>query len=323
MKNVWKLLLAYLLVLLIGCVIGTVIVSEFFTALHLVVGEKQVFFSVKNIFESFIVVIPLILVICPMMLCFYISRHNSKKVSVVITYIILSLLTWIVLFPAYLTFSRKLSSTIAQDFVKTDASPSRKVLLSSEYFRRDGRLIYYHINDELSDIEIDAVSINMDGTNQTNMIRETLNASEELGKKSFPFNDILIRDAMSFFMIPPFFYGYINILSNAHAAWNSGIVSWLFFAIFGAALCSVYAFVGMSNWKIINSIAVVFWTMSIVVLNGAYYSVLRNLIRFPQFPGFLNNIENAPLALANFLIFFVFLVIGIVAAVIRSAKGRS
>lgn len=320
MKNVLKLLLAYFLVLLIGCVVGTVIVSEFFTTLNFVVGEKQVFFSTKVMFESFIVIIPIILIICPMMLCFYISRHNFKKTPTIITYIILSLLTWIVLFPTYLTFSKKFSKTLVHYFVRTASSPSENITLSGEYFRKDGRFIYYHIGDDNS--EIDAIAINMDGTNQTNMIRETHDASNELGKKSFPFDDILIRDAMSFSIMPVFFSGYIGILSNARLSWDSGVVSWLFFAIFGAALCSVYAFVGMSSWKIINSIAVVFCTIAIVVLNGAYHFILKDLIRFPRLPGFLSNIENAPLVLANFLVFFIFLILGIISVARHTSSER-
>lgn len=323
MKNVLKLLLSYFLVLLIGCIVGTIIVSEFFTTLHLVVGRKQDFFSARVMLESLIVVIPIILIICPMMVCFYISRHNFKKVSTVITYIILSLVTWIVLFPTYLTFSQKFSKSISQYFVKTSSAPNADVLLSSGYFRKDGRFIYYHIDNELSGTETDAVLMNMDGTNQTNMIRETHDASEMLGNQSFPFNDVLIRDALAFPLLPTFFNGYINILSNAHAAWNSGIFSWIFFALFGAALCSVYAFVGMSSWKIINSIAIFFWTAIIVVLNGSYYSILSHLIQIPRLPGFLADVENAPLALANFLICFIFLILGIISVVRHSANERN
>lgn len=323
MKNVLKLLLAYFLVLLIGCVIGTIIVSEFFTTLQLVVGKRQEFFSTQVLLESLIVVIPIIIVICPMMVCFYVSRHNSKKISTVITYIIICLVTWIVLFPAYLTFSQKFPRNIAQYLSNKSSVPSRNLLLSSEYFRRDGRFVYYHIRDDLSEIDIEAVAIDMDGSNHTNMIMEMRYASELLQKQSFPFDDILIRDAMSFSMIPPFFNGYINILSNARSAWNSGIFSWLFFALFGAALCSVYAFVGMSSWKIINSIGIIFWTVAIVALNSSYYSTLRNFIKIPQLPGFLANIENAPLALANFLFFFIFLLIGIISAARHAASRRS
>lgn len=321
MKNVLKLLLAYFLVLLIGCFVGTVIVSEFFTTLHFIVGKKQVFFSVKNMLESFIVVIPLVLVICPMMLCFYVSRHNSKKASSVITYIILSLLTWLILFPAYLTFSKKFSPTLTQYFVRTDSSPSNDAILSSGYFRKYGRFVFYHAPNGNS--EIDALSINMDGSNQTNMISEQQNVSEKLLEQSFPFDDLLIRDALSFPILPIFFGGYINIVSNARSAWGAGVIYWLYFAIFGVALCSVYAFVGMSGWKIINSIAVVFWTIAIVVLNGAYYSVLKDLISFPSWlPDFFSNIPNAPLVLVNFLIFFIFLIVGIISAIRQASKRR-
>ena len=134
MKKALKLFVIYLIVLITGTVLGTVLYSFYLNLLGFIAGREIKFFTDQELFKSaFYVMFCMLLLVLPL-ISYYRIRHPGGVMQLVI-YIILSLATWIVVMPC----SLKLKSYCNKKFnFETTREP-----LSPNYFRKVDNNVYY------------------------------------------------------------------------------------------------------------------------------------------------------------------------------------
>lgn len=335
MKNALKMMLSYLLFLVIGILVGIVIIVEFLATVGLIAGRTQTLFAGDIFMRAFFIVAPVIIVGSGTFLALYAVRHHAKKVIAAITYIFLCALTWGIVFPAFLIFAKSNTFLTQVESVENLAEINDEPL-SKNYFRKAGKFIYYITNEfdnsnnavainpetGLVEKEIDSVVIYIDGTHPEMMMYEVSNVSEILKEQAEPFTDILIRDTMSYELLPEFYRSFDFLMKNAIDAWEGGIIHWIFFASLGVALCSVYAFIGMSRWRIINTLSVIMATVFIMICNYLYLIGIFPAINIP-WGGVFDQIKHPLLALANFGVAAVFIIFSLIVSLVRSVKNRN
>lgn len=332
MKNALKMMLSYLMFLVIGTVVGILIIVEFLATVGLIAGRTQTIFANEFFIRAFFIVVPVIIVGSGTFLALYAVRHHAKKAVSAVTYVFLCLFTWLVIFPAFLVFSES-SSFLAQFDSVEKLAETNDAPLSKNYFRRIGNFIYF-ITDEtpkesrpitintvtgLQEEKSDSVVIFMESTDPGSMMFEVSSVSDILKVQAEPFTDTLIRDTMSYEFLPLFYRSFDLLMATAKNAWDGGIINWIFFASLGCALCSVYAFIGMSRWRIINTLAVILMTAFIVVYNYLYFAGFIPIIDIPL-GGIFSRIDNLFLELINFCVAIVFILIGVIMSIVRFVR---
>lgn len=334
MKNALKMTLTYFMFLLIGNLFGIIIIVEFLATVGLIAGRTQTLLTGDIFMRAFFIVAPLIIVFSGTYLALYAVRHHAKKLVAAVTYMIICLFTWAVVFPAFLTFA-KANPFLSQIESVEKLAELNDAPLTKNYFRKTGKFIYYSTFENSADNsttminpatglvekKTDAVVIHMDGTSPESMMHEVSSVSDILKEQAKPFTDTLIRDTMSYEFLPEFYRGFDLLMQNATKAWDTSILSWVFFALFGVALCSVYAFIGISHWRIINTLTVIVMSAFIVIYNFLYFTGFFSFINI-SWNGIFSQIENPLLVIANFGVAFIFTLIGLIVSIVRSAKER-
>lgn len=338
MKNALKMLLTYFLFLTIGCVVGIVIVVEFLATATLIAGRNSTLFTSGLVTRAFFVAAPILIVYSGMFLSLYAVRHHAKKVIAAVTYLVLCVITWGAVLPAFLTFANSVATLNGADsideLVKQNEEP-----LTAGYFRKNGKFIYFStseisaphtqtrdgILDFLDDAPLDSVVLHTDDISPDTMLRQVSGGSEILKTQASPFTDILIRDTMTFELLPIFYTAFDFFITNANKALGAGILKWILFASFGVALCSVYAFIGISQWRIINTLSVVFATAAITVCNYIYYTDIFSGIRqiSSSLGGVFSHSAETILVIANFAVAFIFIATGLIISLVRSAREKN
>ena len=240
-------------------------------------------------------------------------RHPENKIISVLVYLILCTVTWGVVYPAFLELSAKYGKSVVPVVTETQ--------LSTGYFRRSGNKIYYLIGST-SKRKNDAVAINIDGSGLRSILSEESNVSENLKKQSAPFSDILIRETMT--DKPSWLHtAYYHLENLAEKAWSEGIIHWLCFASFGLALCSVYALIYCSSWRMINTLYVWFGEVFVTVMNNLYFTPMALPVRLAakSWGGFFRLLDEPALVTANVAVSLIFIIFGITAIIIRSRRS--
>ena len=149
MKKALRLVLMYFVFLIVGVAFTTTMYVVFQNVLNFVAGRHVLKFDWRILVVSFFYIFEsMLFLICPLLSYFKI-RHTSG-VPVLITYIILCILNWGLLFPVTLHFDNKFVPSLKEEI--------HEQALSSGYFRKIGKKVYY-LTDELP--EEGEASVNM------------------------------------------------------------------------------------------------------------------------------------------------------------------
>jgi len=319
MKKALRLIFMYLLFLMFGVSLASVIYSFFQNVLHFVAGRKIELFEWKNFILSVIFITQSILfMICPLM-AYYRIRHTGGFVSLV-TYIILCFITWIILFPLTLQLNKKIVPKIKGEIVEQP--------LSGGYFRRVDDKIFYSIKDlPASDAESDSVSMLVIDTSADNGITESLEGNDSvLYEKALPFRDVLIKDN---FLLKDnkSTISFRFLISKAESAWEKGFTHWMGFLSLGFLLSSIYGLVSFFAWRLVNAVFCFFITFAAIVLNSFYFSPVLETFRNMDFMkntffNFLGKYIDEPfLCIVNIFFGLLFIAVGIIKFVVAK-KGK-
>ena len=104
MKKALKLAVIYLIILIFGTVLGTLLYSLYLNLLGFVSGREISFFSDEELFKSVFIVMPCMLIFIIPVISYYRIRHPGGILQLIV-YMVLCLLTWALLMP--LTFKLK------------------------------------------------------------------------------------------------------------------------------------------------------------------------------------------------------------------------
>lgn len=326
MKNALKILLTYLLTLAIGIIVGVIVAVQFFTVFGTVAGQTLPVFTLDMISKAFFIIAPVVLVFASLFLTLYVVRHHTKRVISAITYVILCAVTWVVLFPAFLVLRDKFEPQLTLE------TASEVNIVSPGFFRKSNHYIYYTAENDYTDISLNSrgiavhkegIAIPMENARPALEVQEVKNVSEILKREAAPFSDVLIGETLPGVHLNLAYQIYDLFMELAVDAWHKGFAGWLFFLAFAFALCGAYAFVGISSWRMVSSVTVVFANIFVGAYNFLYYADAMASFRADSksWGGFFMLIDEPLLFLVNCIVGIVFILIGVICFAVKKSGG--
>ncbi len=303
-----RLIFLYLFIIVFGTCLCAFIYSLYSLCTNLVAGEKLPFFSLPYFMSGILIFLPFVLILSGLFMCFYLIRHPVKSGLPVLTYGALYMAAWIFLMPLNFNYLQKMVQGKA-----TVEKSSQK--LSEGYFRqgKSGNIFYY--TDVTRDNLGDGVCIDMGSPDKEVYTFSGVDlSSSKLSGDGF--SDVLIQETVdmpkTMSVLAKWFSTFMNI---AKTAFSGGFFSWLCFASISLALVSVVGLARLSRWRLKNALWVVIASLGIIVLNVLIYT---NTF-FEPVSAFLEGavskipqVKNPLVVLVNFVIFILFIIIGLV-----------
>ena len=317
MKKALKLALIYLILLITGTVLGTLLYSLYLNLLSFVAGCEITFFTDDELFRSlFYVMFCMELFILPL-ISYYRIRHPGGVLQLIV-YIVLCLLTWVLLVPA----SFKLRDFCTTRFAFTNTRES----LSPNYFRKVDDDVYYFTTEFSQNAQgrnPEASAIVIDTSEEGEVKFKTVGdfPGLALNKKALPFREVQLKKIFGEDENPvPVDFKILN--SKINAAYNGGLAHWLTLLSFVLLLSSVYGITNFFDWRLLNAVIVFVTTALILCLNSMYFAPqfdsLKARLMDNGFFRFLGGIVSEPvLVIINLFFTLLFVVTGIVRFAVR------
>ena len=246
-----------------------------------------------------------------MFLIFYLIRHPFSPVVSVITYVILSLVAWLVISPASCYMLLRQSSNMM--------GSRHEVILSPGYFRTVDDAVVYYTAVTPENVGNGVIIAKNESEEQVFPFSQ-----EHLSSSTGTFADSLIQSSID---IPYFFvyalFGIRMMHRTAMECVSQGFFAWLSFASLGAALISLIGLRRVSSWRLVNVNFVLLFTILIISFNMFYYG--SNFFDFAvnKFTTFFGDrIPNIFLVVCNLLICLIFSIIGIVVDVTHKEETQ-
>ena len=320
MKKALNLVIMYFITLFIGVAVGTILYSFYINVLNFVAGTEIKFFSKKEIFDAFFYVSFSVLFLICLFISYYRIRHPGGFLQI-IAFAVMALLTWCVLVPCVSKLSRNYSEN---ERVEVD------VPLSKKYFRQAGDKVYYFTKD---------FDENINGENQTTaividtsdegvvQIENVVDNSEfELNKVSEPYKEILVKNTFHENDFP-LVVNFRNIISMCEKNINGGVLPFIGYLSFGLAISSVFALTCAFHWNLLNTMLITILSFLVLILNSnpGLFSFLHFDEKYGTngFCNFIGKFGCQPvMVIVNFLLSFVFILIGVIIFVVRKHKER-
>lgn len=270
MKRALAIVLDYFVILTAACTTGILIYTAFFNSTTLIAGEtvrfkKEIF--MYGFFETF----PAVLLLMGLIIIIYKIRHKGNPTASLITYVILMSFTWFWLYPLSLIFEKHFYSRYL-----SPAQVQSMQDLSQGYFRSNGGNIYYF--KESAHDTADCLTVYSKTGTFPQLEEVDVSPLSDFAKNALPFREPLIKDAMDGI---PFrimrIFGSIKM--RAHLSWRSGYISWIMFCSLGLVLASVYIFIRLSEWRLVNTLMTVTLYVCIIAFNAVYFFPRFDFIR--------------------------------------------
>lgn len=318
MKKALKLLLTYFILLILIVAAASICYSLYLIITNHVEGSKINFFDAKVFITSFFRVLTSSLIfICP--ICVYKLIKYKRSFSVFVTYIIICIVNWMILFPISLHF-RSIYSDV--NF--------KQERLSERKFREDHNgNIYYFTRDfgtsPLTYQDTPTVVINPENLNAVS-IKEIKDTPDfVLYQDAEPYSDVLVKNTIS-----------VNkkikiieiekIIDSANLALGKGPSYFLGFLAFAFALCSLYSLLNFFDWRLLTAVSIFTGSLLIILLNSLYYLpafdlLKENLLLKSNFINYCQNYVQQPLlVIINLLIGILMSLLGIIKFCVIQAK---
>lgn len=263
MKTIFSLIGVFFAIIILGTVLGFTMTFLFIYSTNLVVGmggaEVPRGLALTLLFlwggASTIVAGPFIIV--------YSIRYPQNGVARIITYTVLTVLSWLVIIPLCTSFASK--------FTPAEIFKSKDSLLSTHYFRQENGTLYYYtsINNLLKTVK--GVSFKLNDISSTLDDSQVLDNAPMVKSDIQPFSDVLIYDTLSVstfidVVLPALYYN----TESALEALNGGVLSWFAFASWGLALYALIGLRRLFHWRLLNFCGVFLVGLGICILNMAY-----------------------------------------------------
>lgn len=322
MKKAINLIIMYFVILIAGIAVGTLFYSFYLNVLSFVAGQELDIWDIDILMQSlFFVAIAMCFLIFPM-LSYYRVRHPGG-VPQAITYVLLSIFTMAVLFPATIQLKIK--------YYDKFPSTTRISHLSGGYFRQSGDKLYYFTKDFSSnpvtgeDTTTVIIDTSENGIVSIEKIKDT--PDFPLYKDAEPCKEVLVKNAFS---------GTINsnkggitvLVERAEEAYHKGLMHCIGFMSIALALCAVYAMTSFFAWKLLSTFTIILNTVIIIFVNGFY--------QMPAADGIKNSLGNGrlmtwfgryvddPLLVSFYIILSVlFIVLGIVSSAVKKHHKKA
>lgn len=298
MKSILYLLVVYLIV----CVFGTAACAAVFMLCSdltlCVVGQNYSIFSLPFFIEGAFYSFPAVCVFALLSVIFYSIRHKSKKIPVLIIYIVLSFASWFFLIP----YSMKASMDYGHLFSKE--LPSRTV--SEGFFRKEKNEVYYY--SKIHEDTADGFMVDREGVPR-------VFSNENLVRSSSTYADSLVQNAVNvpaIISVPLRAYEAIIIASKEN--FLAGFKEMIVYTSLALAMISIFSLQFISRWRMLNAFSVLAAGIFVLAVN---YILLSEFYSLPYFS------SNQWVLYINCAIFVLLLVFGIISSIMnyRKAKG--
>lgn len=322
MKKALNLILMYLITLLSGVIIGTVLYSFYLNVLNFIAGTEIQFFTKKELLNAFFYVAFCVLIfICPF-ISYYKIRHPGG-IPQLIAFILLSFFTWAVAIPGVFGLTQKYIEK--NDFIE------EHVPLSKGYFRKADNKVYYFTKD-FSDNGTGALKstcLEIDTTENgfVKVVDVVDSPSLEVNEKALPYREVLVKDTFQKYDIP-FSIKFKNLFFECNFHVQCGLMTFIGYLSFALVLCSVFALTNVFKWKMLNTLLIVCCTFVILILNSNIsllpFGNLETKFAGTGFIKFFSKFTTHPLMMfMNLLFALIFIVLGIVIYFVRRHKNKN
>ncbi|MCQ2592372.1 MAG: hypothetical protein MJ188_06265 [Treponema sp.] len=323
MKKALRMILVYLIFLLFGIGFGALLYSLNQELLNHTVGKKLSLLNLNVYIKSlFYMAACMCMLVCPVIAF---SRIRTKMgISQLITYIILSLLTWGIFIPSVFYFENKYSEKNG-----TSIYDSRN-MLSGGYFREslEENKVYYFTEDYDSALSYRAENVVIDkshfGVVSTDVDGDSF--SDNFFAEAAPYKDLIIKKSFNGKGIPVLI-SFDILLAEGKKAFFGGWSFYLGFLSFGLLLCAIYGISHFFEWRLVNVCGVVLVTSVCLLGNSFYYYPVcegfRNSCAKIKVFSFLSQYMNEPLlVMVNVFFSLVLIVVGIVTYAIKKRRAK-
>ena len=273
MKKALKLALIYLLLLVSGTILGTLVYTLYLNLLEFITGHEVIFFSDGDLYKAFFYIFYcMLIVICPV-ISYYRIRHPGGVLQFIV-YVVLCILTWFVIFPCFMQFNEFCNSKFSFE--------KETEYLSSNYFRRIDDKVYYFTKDFEENAygvaETSAVIIDLDENKDIEFTTVTSRPTEEFIRKARPFKEYQLKKifASDSSIIPLNFH---TIIAMGTTAYRLGLPYLLTLFSFVLLLSSVYGLTNFFDWRLINAVMLFIIAACILTVNSLYYEPAFDAIK--------------------------------------------
>lgn len=317
MKKAFKLALIYLIVLIVGTVLGTILYSLYLNLLGFVAGRDITFFTDEEIFKSLFYVMFCMLIFIIPVICYYRIRHPGGIVQLIV-FILLCVLTWGILMPA----SFRLRDFCNRRFSFASTTES----LSPNFFRKVDGDVYYFTKEfsKSSEGRAPETSAIIIDTSEYGLVEyRTLGdyPNSPINRKAEPYREIQLKVIFGEDENPvPIDFRLLS--SMIGGSYSGGLAHLLTLFSFVLLLCSLYGMTNFFDWRLLNAIMLFVLTALILCLNSVYFApqfdALKGRIMSNGFFRSFGGIVSEPiLFIINSVFALLFIITGIVRFIVH------
>lgn len=264
MKTILSLVGLFLAVIIFGAFFGFCATLLFIHATDIVVGADGVRLDMNQILFLLFLWIGASAVVSSVFTVVYSIRYPKNGVARVITHTILCLLAWLVIIPLSLGFADKAGE------IKPMQPKDRP--MTANHFRPDDDKLYYYTSVNAATKTANGVSFTLDSLDNASDESRLLENAPLIKSDIVPFSDVLIYNTLSRSKLVKIALPALHLNQQAAlTALKGGVISWLTFASWGLALCTLIGVRRLFHWRLLNFIAVQIGFIAICAVN-LYYS---------------------------------------------------
>lgn len=317
MKKALTFILIYLVILISGTLLSTLLYSLYLNVTGFTAGKPLNLFNTPDIIKSFFYVSACFcFLICPF-LSYYRIRH-SYGILQTCAYVVIFLITWTVIFPV----NARLKKFVNNNF----SFSQQEEALTGGYFRKVGNKIYYLVEDYNFDKTTRVIEINTDEDLPAKYGVVFADENFELLSAGKQYSDVIIKSTFDDSTMPHFI-NLRSLVEYGEASLENGIFSYICFLTLALALFSVYGITAFFEWRLLSVCAVALFSSGILSFNTLYFSPffssLKNHIYNISLFNFLNGyISDSFLAVVNCAVSLIFMVFGIVFYILHKSSDK-
>ena len=323
MKKALNLIIIYFITLISGVLLGSVLYSFYINVLNFVAGTEIKFFTKNDmLYAIFYISFCVLFIVCPL-ISYYKIRHPGG-VPQLITFIILSALTWVIFIPGLFKIN---DNYIENHYVAAEKEP-----LSKNYFRQIDDKVYYFTKDfeknNQGQIQTTAVVIDTDAEYKNLKIKKIIDSPDkDYHVAAEPYREILLKNTLhnDDFPVSVNFKYLITTIKNNIA---DGLLPFIGYLSLGLVMASIFALTNCFDWKLLNTLLISITSVFILVLNSCPQFFRLDLLADKLAgSGFLRTFEHfgsEPLVVfINFVLSLIFITVGVVMFIVKRHKNRN
>ena len=323
-RNALNLFLYFCAIVVVFTLICAAVFTFYKLCSRLVSGNTSLLFDPVLFIRGIFLFAPIVLIASGSFMLFYLMRHSTSSWFPLIVYIFLYGTAWFVLIPMDLTLEKKFGEkhTLLEEY-----NAKRGIVLSPGYFRdlnseQGERSVWYYSNVSKDNVAtglcIDFGKASGKGAGSVYTFSE---AALDLNKNEF--SDPLIEKNVKMSPTVESTVSFLRVTSIIlRKSFFAGPLAWYAYLSMALALLAVAGVRHISKWRLVNFIAISFFSIAILVVNNLIYT---NSVMAPV-TTFMNDLlSDVPVKVSNpFAVLFNLLTFAVlsIAGIIRDIKHR-